>query len=377
MKKALRIGVFLLFFFFFILTGVSGLKKANIQNDLWNPAEGVEAGEKWINKNLPERGKMLIPYQFWNSVIEKRYYPEINAYIASNGQTLTASRTARFRLHTDKVEQLMSWCKEHGINFLYVIYPGKPESDAELNEIGIPCFRNYVADQAVEEFTARQIPFLDLRGGFREEDFYSFFYKTEHHWTADAGIKAAREIVKHLNINFNMNLDAERLAEEKIGRTVYPGIFVGEQGMKTLGKYGERDDFIVRFPLYDTHLHYLCAEDGIDISGDFSILTEEKRLSEDHFNENKSLYYYYLFKNSGLVEIWDEDVADGDIFLINDSFSNVVTPFLALAAKHVTTWDMRSDMNVYAYLNDHPEIETIIIAYTIATVPTQQMHDFQ
>ena len=77
------------------------------------------------------------------------------------------------------------------------------------------------------------------------------------------------------------------------------------------------------------------------------------------------------------MEIWDEDVADGYIFLINDSFSNVVTPFLALAAKHVTTWDMRSDMNVYAYLNDHPEIETIIIAYTIATVPTQQMHDFQ
>ena len=378
MKKTLRICFFLLFLFFFSLTGVTGVRKAYSKKNFWNPAEGVEAGDTWINNNLYQRKKMLAPYQIWNAVIDKRYFPEINAYISPNGQTLMGSPSPRYRLYTDKVQQLASWCKDNGINFLYVIYPGKPETDTELTDIGIPCFRNYVADQADKEYAEKQIPFLDLRECFRVgEDFYSFFYKTEHHWTADAGIKAAREIVKHLNEDYDMGLDASRLDEEKIGRTVYPGIFVGEQGKKMLGKYGKRDDFIVRFPLYDAQLHYICAEDKIDVFGGFDILTEEERLSENHFNEDKSLYYYYLFKNSGLIEIWDKDVTAGDIFLINDSFSNVVTPFLSLAAKHITVWDMRKDQRIYQYLNDHPEIETVIIAYTIASVSTHQMHDFQ
>ena len=89
--------------------------------------------------------------------------------------------------------------------------------------------------------------------------------------------------------------------------------------MKALGKYGERDSFIVRFPLYDTHMRYLCHDDRTDVSGGFEILTDPSVLTTDHLNGGRSMYYYYLFKNSGLVEIWNEDVPKGDILLCSHS----------------------------------------------------------
>ncbi len=377
MKNAMRMGFFLVFFLVFLLVGMTSLIRASVKREHWDPAEGAAAGDKWINNYLPGRQNMLIPYQIWNAAIDKRLYSENNAYIAPNGQTLPTSSAPGYRLPTDQLMQLASWCGEHGINFLYVILPGKPETDTELTELGISCERNLAADQMAEELTRQKIPVMDLRDSFREEDYYSFFYKTEHHWTADAGIKAARDLVNRLNADFGMSLEAKRLSEENIGRTVYPGVFVGEQGMKMLGKYGERDDFIVRFPLYEPHLRYICPEDETDISGGFDILTNEKILSEDHLNGGRSLYYYYLLKNSNFVEIWDEDVNSGDIFLIKDSFSNVLTPFLALTAKHVTAWDMRGDNHVYAYLEAHPEIETVIIAYSYSFITKKNMNDFQ
>ena len=375
MKKQLRIGFFLLFFLFFILAGSIGVFRAKVR---WTPSEGVEAGDTWINKYLPARQQLLLPYRLWNSALDKRYYPEIKSFLAENGQMLPTSELPKIKLKIKQVSQLASWCNERGIHFLYVIYPGKPRTDEELTELGFPSARNKVAVQMTEALREQQISFLDLREVFlREEDYYAFFYKTEHHWTADAGVIAARMLAERLNAEFDAGLDIGRLEEDRIGRTVYPGAFVGEQGMKTLGKYGERDDFVVRFPLYTTHLRYSCPEDRVDVSGGFEILTNDRTLKEDHLNGGRSLYYYYLFKNSGLVEIWDEDAASGDIFLIKDSFSNVVTPFLALTAKHITTWDMRRSNQIYAYLKEHPEIDTVVVAYTVSSVLTKEMNDFQ
>ena len=55
----------------------------------------------------------------------------------------------------------------------------------------------------------------------------------------------------------------------------------------------------------------------------------------------------------------------------------MVTPFLSLTANHVTAWDMRFDTHVYTYLVNHPEIETVIVAYQLGFIPVPEMNDFQ
>ncbi len=377
MKKALNIGFFLLLLVLFLWAGAAGMDKAHLRKARWDPTEGAAAGDTWINNYLPARETLLAPCRIWSRVIDRRRFPEIKAYLAPNGQFLFGTDGPAIIFPTEGVGRVASYCDAHGIDFLYVIFPGKPGADEELTKLGISCYRNRNADKMAEALAQMEIPVLDLRDSFRGKAYYSWFYKTEHHWTADAGLKAARELAARLNGEFGTGLDVGRLAEEKIAREVYPGVFIGEQGMKALGKYGERDDFIVRSPLYEPRLRYLCKEEKVDVSGGFDILVNGKTLAEDHLSGGRSLYYYYLFGNNGLVEIWDDDVPSGDLFLIKDSFSNVVTPFLALTARHITTWDMRKSNEVFAYLDAHPEIETVIIAYSLSYVPSSIMNDYR
>ena len=377
MKKAAGIVFFLLFFLFFLATGVLCLNNAP-KISFWNPSEGAEAGDAWLNRWLPARVRLLAPSRLWNASLDKRYYPEISCYIADSGQSLPTSRSSTVHLPIEQLTQLRDYCSRRGMQFLYVLFPGKPCTDEELLELGFACNRNEASDLLAQALRQRQIPVLDLRERFRcEPEYYDYFYKTEHHWTADAGVLAAQEIVDRLNGEFSLGLAADRIADGQLGRQVYPGIFVGEHGSKTLGRYGQRDDFIVRRPLYTPHLRYLCPETGADQSGGFDVLTNEAALSENHLDGGRSLYYYYLFENNGLVEIRDADVTDGDLFLIKDSFANVVTPFLSLCARRVTTWDMRSDNRVFDYLDAHPEIDTVIVAYSPSFQFNSKMNDFQ
>ena len=50
---------------------------------------------------------------------------------------------------------------------------------------------------------------------------------------------------------------------------------------------------------------------------------------------------------------------------------------MSLAVQHLTSWDMRNDTKIYEYLEEHPEIRTVMIAYTISFMPTSYMNDFQ
>lgn len=380
MKKALRILFLLVFLLLFLSTGIITFKRSIRRKNPPVLSDGPAAADVWITKYIPDREQFLVPYRLWNAGLDKRYYPEINAYLNERGQFIIGSysMSAEARKAAESIKDFYSFCQERGIHFLYVLFPGKPEYDQELMRLGLACHRNAMADLLTQKLREGDVPCLDLRESFRaEEDFYSFFYKTEHHWTADAGLKAAREIALRLNEEFGMTLDTTRLRNEVIARRVYPGMFVGEIGTKTLGKYGEIDDYIVRYPIYEPHLRYLCHDDGTDISGGFEILTAQDMLNQSHLDGGRSLYYYYLFQNNGLIEIWDEDVPSGDLLLIKDSYSNVVSPFLALTAKHVTAWDMRFDTHIKAYLTEHPEIETVVVAYQLGFILTQSMNVFQ
>ena len=331
--------------------------------------------EALISGMLPGTQFTLFPAQLWDRALGRRYFPEVTAYRSGSGQYLFTSGPQKPELALRHTEELYRYCGESGRDFLYVILPGKPEYDEDLTDLGLPCYRNRTADGMREVLEERGIPCLDLRESFRGPDFYSYFYRTEHHWTADGGLKAAREILTALRGRYGTGYPVERLSEEKIGREVVPDCFNGEFGKKTFGAVGPREDLIIRRPLYETHLSLNDPGHGINRSGGFELLTNESLLSSGH-PERLNLYYYYLFGLSAVQEIRNEDVDTGDLFVIRESFSNVMLPFLALGANHVTAWDMRGDSRVYDYLEAHPEIRTVVIAYTIASMPNSTLNNF-
>lgn len=62
------------------------------------------------------------------------------------------------------------------------------------------------------------------------------------------------------------------------------------------------------------------------------------------------------------------------ILLLRDSFSCTLMPFLSLYTNQIVTMDLRyyKETSVYSYLEKHPEIDTIIVAYNPSAISKQQ-----
>ncbi len=336
----------------------------------WDPEEREEV----LDKSLIEKSRLILaPYHMANRFLDRRYFPENGIYIHPNGFIIQESAPHSTENAADNVEKLYTYCKESGREFLYAILPGKPRSDEDLQSQGLSCFRNFTADKMRDEFRKRGIPLLDVREFFRD-DFYSMFYRMDHHWTADAGLRAAGEILKALNREYGSRYDTQRLDPSRFERTVLPDFWVGEQGRKVQGDLADRDDLVLLTPLDPVRLKYHDMETDKEKEGGFEILTRPELL--ERYNTNITPYYYYM-SDLKLLEIDNADVEEGQILMIYDSFSNVVLPFMSLAVGHITAWDMRNSTKVYEYLEEHPEIRTVVIAYTISFMPTSQMNDFQ
>ena len=69
--------------------------------------------------------------------------------------------------------------------------------------------------------------------------------------------------------------------------------------------------------------------------------------------------------------------AKGNMLLVCDSFSRVVVPYLALTAGKIEWWDMRNDTGLLSYINEHPEIDNVVVMYNISFSVDPAMNDFR
>ena len=177
--------------------------------------------EAKINKLLPAKEALLMPFRAVGAATGKRYFTEVNSVISEDGQIYKTSCPTDPDFAADHAEALYETCKEQGIDFLYVIIPGKPLYDKDIELYGLDCARNLSADLGREAFQSRGVPVLDLRDAFREElkksgDTSAIFYRTDHHWNTDAGLMAARLISNDLNERFGMSLRVDNIDDETV-----------------------------------------------------------------------------------------------------------------------------------------------------------------
>ena len=366
-------GCLLALLFLFTL-GVLALI-SNRKDSFLHNAGGPQALEEELLDHLPLKSRLLTPSSALNQSLSRNYYAESDILVNEDGVLLQGSQAGSVDQALENVGSLNEYCRETGRDFLYVILPGKPFSDEELQHFGISCQRNATADRFREGLAERGIPFLDTRPFFRD-DFYEMFYKTDHHWTAEAGLRAASRIVHTLNREYGYSLHEELLDPARYSKEVLPDFWTGEMGRKIFGAGSRiRDDLVLLTPDFPVHMTRSDYESGTKVSGGFDVLTNPENLQSSS-KDGPSPYYYYLGGTS-TVELENKDISNGSLLVIKDSFSNAMLPFLSLSAGHITAWDMRENKGVYIYLDRHPEIKTVMIAYTISFVPTSFMNDFQ
>ncbi len=203
---------------------------------------------------------------------------------------------------------------------------------------------------------------LDLRDNIVEENINikDLFYRTDHHWTAPAGLWATRIIAQGLNDKCGYCIDPSIFDEKNYIYTKWDACWLGEQGRKVAESYVGLDDYTEVKPNYSTNYIFL-NEDGTFYEGTFdNFINEDVYNTDNDVYENRSWHYSY-----NRLNCINTNVEYGKVLILGDSFDHVTQPFLSLGVHQVDSmillsYDDSFSLKDYIIENGY---DTVIVAY--------------
>ncbi|MCR5337115.1 MAG: hypothetical protein K6E75_01020 [Lachnospiraceae bacterium] len=312
--------------------------KDEVINEMWTPDLGekkeTEYAQVFFGKdafvNLNGLMRRIIGQSEMNTVVRLK-----------NGQLTQVKQKAKKKKDMKKeaanVAAFQTYLEGRGIPFLYVIPMDKiaPEDGSEKGVNGsdqIPTgFLDY-SNKNIEMFRTQLdkygVHYIDLRDDAQNagQDWYSFFYKTDHHWNAEAGWMAYKKIEDWVVNNTNVQLDERAGKIENYEIEEHRNCLLGSWGQRTGRLFGGTDDLRLYIPEYET---------------DFENLTSGKRGRMDEVLYNRGAIQQkpdMIYDNvyDSLDQIVDHSASNQTTMLVvTDSFGRVVCPFLALGVRNM------------------------------------------
>ena len=257
------------------------------------------------------------------------------------------------------------WLRTKGIAFLPVIADNKSDDRYAVYPKGFPV--EYPGEYA--DIENEYLKFLDNNGisylNSREmlvsenEDFYSWFYKTDHHWNVQAGISVASEIAKRLKTEFGLPVDTDILNRNHFQSVIYEHAFLGSQGKNTTHGYISPEDFEVYYPQFNTAFSIEIPNVTIDRTDTFeNTLIESKYLKTGDYYTNSN-YRAFLYGDVPLVRVHNLNCKNGTrALMIKTSEANVINTYLAFTVEYLDIIDPRHfDGSVRTFIEKtHPDV---------------------
>ena len=258
-------------------------------------------------------------------------------YLASYTASKDTSKSAGAFIDLGK------FCRNAGIEYLYVNYPGKICIYEDANISGILDFSNQNTDSFLQRLEANGIRYYDMRKALHDDGLkhHQAFFRTDHHWKPETGLWAARHILQFMRDFYGLNTKPEMLVTQNFKYVIYPDWFLGSQGKKVTLLQTKPEDFTLIYPKFDTQFRFEVPVLGIDVSGDFSVTYDMKHVeTKDYYNT--SPYLTYKYGDRSLTRIHNLLNNDGvKVLFIHDSMSDCVVPFIALGIETTESIDLR------------------------------------
>lgn len=326
------------FFLFIILTGYYSVK------NYWDVrVSGVtETPDGFSVENDFESNFNILLWQEDNYV---EYYglaakllgqPELNEVIKlKNGYLSGVEEKVTdevLKQNADDLARLKQYLEERGSSLLYVQTPFKiskfddelPAGITDSSNQNMDTFLGYLAEDGVSTIDIRQTMYDD---GMNQ---YDYFFRTDHHWTPEAGFYTYGKIVDYVEQNFGISVEEQvkDLGNYRIDN--YEKWHLGTNGQRTGIYYGGIDDFHLISPEFDTQLVNMDTQ----VSGSYNeILIEDAVLKE----ESRAVYDIAYGNSIGHYFHNPNAANDARVIIVSDSMGKVVAPFLILSYKDVYT----------------------------------------
>lgn len=298
------------------------------------------------------------------------YFRSKGVVLTSDGYAIGTYAKTSTDYEFNELTKLKSFLDEEGVELLYVNAPLKYLDDEEcLREIGMKSYGNENGDVFMTRISEAGVSNIDLRTEMTNDGINSWdmFYRTDHHWTIPAGFWATKKIVHQLNQQ-GFSIDESLYDEDKYTTETYPQCWLGEQGRLVAQSYIGLDDYTCMYPNFDTSFTFTMAN-GTQQAGDFSVMMNRENYgaTDDYYNR-AGLHYSYIGQTLGSynhMKIVNNNVSDGKILYLGDSYSYTVLPFLIEGVSEIDGIIMRDNTagyDLYQQVRDG-DYDAVVICY--------------
>jgi len=263
-----------------------------------------------------------------------------------------------------------SFCREQGINFLFVLVPSKI-SPTSIYATG-PCpldFSNVDGDAYLAGLQAHGVSALDLRPAFDTlgTPYPELFYRNDHHWKPEVAIWSAGLISRQLNEQFGYSIAPGLFELSRYEKRVYPRRFLGSYGkLLTLARTSP-EDITFYLPTFPTSFHLEIPSLGIDRDGDASILYDWRRLdlSKGFYASDAYPYSANLYGDRAAIFLRNYKKRDGKkLLFIRESYCSSVLPFLASGVEQIDSIDPRYFTGSLHSFIEQERPDTVVVCYS-------------
>lgn len=262
-----------------------------------------------------------------------------------------------------------SFLKENNIPLLFVHAPSKLCNNQlnsyiykDYSDVGASDFLNYIE---------KDIDYIDLRKNISKVTTkpLKLYFKTDHHWLPETGFWVTNELSDYIINNYGFALNKENIEKEKYKKKVYPNIFFGSDGRNVSLSNASPEDFSVITPNFKTSLNVKIANLGIDRNGSFHDTLINWDLLKYVYYYESNQYAAYAYGDQPLINIHNNYVSNGKkILLIKDSFSDVVSPYLAMEVENLSIIDLRYfDGSLKNYVTKY-QPDLVLVMYNTSSI---------
>ncbi len=257
---------------------------------------------------------------------------EMNGVVRLNNGYLTVPlrECPEEQLHqfADRTAALNSYLQNRGTGLVYVSPPYTGSKyDPEL-PAGIEDHSNDNIDRLLSLLEEAGVDTIDVRESMRADgiDHYEMTYKTDHHWTTEAGFYTYRLLEKYISEKTGCAIDPRISDISNYTVTKYEKWFLGSRGKRTGQYFAGTDDFTLIEPKFDITIRSVEGSSGT--IRDFFI---DKELLGRRDYESGYVYDAVLGWGAYSGDYVNPDsVNDIRILIISDSFAKAVNPYLIM-----------------------------------------------
>lgn len=283
--------------------------------------------------------------------------------------------TNDIEIMADNIESFREYANSYNIPIIYIndgrkVKPGKHFAGEYSNEN---------SKDLLNALKERHIDTLDMPQEMIEDglDWYSSYYKTDHHWSTKTGLWAAKTIAEKLNKDYGFHFDLSNFDENQYNINHFDGYWIGQYGRK-LRSIKVMDDYDKIIPKETSLFTVIIPTKNYKETGSFDEVLFKENVFDNIADYQKDDYFDHpdAYECSGIDNYALEQInnlsvtnnTDKKILFIQDSFSWYSTAFLACDIKNIDIiYPKEFTGSIQKYI-ESSKPDVIIISYSSSQI---------